>query len=356
MSEERFEQSGTRERNLGMELVRVTEAAALSAGRWMGKGDKIAVDQAAVNAMRLALVGVDMHGVVVIGEGQKDEAPMLYIGEEVGNGTPPELDVSVDPVDGTRLAALGLPGAIAVVATAERGTMYSAPQGVFYMEKIAVGPIARNVIDINATIITNLQRIAQARQDKVYYLTVVILYRLLHAVIMKQVREACALIRLITDGDVLAAIQVAMEDYTGVDVLMGIGGAPEAVLAASAIKCIGGELQCKIWLLTAKERDKIVEEGGNLDEALKNEYSRLRELGIDVDKVFTTDDLVKGKDVSFAATGITSGELLDGVQYFGWGARTSSVMMRSRSGTVRYIQARHKWRKEHGALGIARIS
>ncbi len=356
MSEERFEQSGTKERNLGMELVRVTEAAALSAGRWMGKGDKIAVDQAAVNAMRLALDGVDMHGVVVIGEGEKDEAPMLYIGEEVGNGTPPELDVSVDPVDGTRLAALGLPGAIAVVATAERGTMYSAPQGVFYMEKIAVGPIARNVIDINAPIITNLQRIAQARQAQVDDLTVVILDRPRHAGIMKQVREAGARIRLITDGDVLAAIQVAMEDYTGVDVLMGIGGAPEAVLAASAIKCIGGELQCKIWLLTAKEREKIVKEGGNLDQALKNEHARLRELGIDVDKVFTTDDLVKGKDVSFAATGITSGELLDGVQYFGWGARTSSVMMRSRSGTVRYIQARHKWRKEHGALGIARIS
>ncbi len=175
MSEERFEQSGTKERNLGMELVRVTEAAALSAGRWMGKGDKIAVDQAAVNAMRLALDGVDMHGVVVIGEGEKDEAPMLYIGEEVGNSNPPELDVAVDPVDGTRLAALGLPGAIAVVATAERGTMYSAPAGVYYMEKIAVGPIARNVIDINAPIITNLQRIAQARQAEVDDLTVVIL-------------------------------------------------------------------------------------------------------------------------------------------------------------------------------------
>jgi len=356
MAKERFEQSGTKERNLGMELVRVTEAAALSAGRWMGKGDKIAVDQSAVNAMRLALDGVDMHGVVVIGEGEKDEAPMLFIGEEIGNGNPPHLDVAVDPVDGTRLAALGLPGAIAVVATAERGTMYSAPQGVFYMEKIAVGPLARNVIDINAPIETNLQRIAQARQAQVDDLTVVILDRPRHAGIMKQVREAGARIRLITDGDVLAAIQVAMEDYTGVDVLMGIGGAPEAVLAASAIKCIGGELQCKIWLLTAKEREKIVKEGGNLDLALKNEHGRLREMGIDVDKVFTTDDLVKGKDVSFAATGITSGELLDGVQYFGWGARTSSVMMRSRSGTVRYIQARHKWRKEHGALGIARIS
>jgi fructose-1,6-bisphosphatase II len=356
MSEERFEQSGTKERNLGMELVRVTEAAALSAGRWMGKGDKIAVHQAAVNAMRLALDGVDMHGVVVIGEGEKDEAPMLYIGEEVGNGTPPELDVAVDPVDGTRLASLGLQGAIAVVATAERGTLYSAPPGVFYMEKIAVGPFARDVIDINAPIITNLQRIAQAREAQVDDLTVVILDRPRHAGIIKQIREAGGRIRLITDGDVLAAIQVAMEDYTGVDVLMGIGGAPEAVLAAAAIKSIGGELQCKIWLLTDKERDNIVKEGGNLEEALKNEHARLRDLGVDVDKVFTIDDLVKGKDVSFAATGITSGELLDGVQYFGWGARTSSVMMRSRSGTVRYIQARHKWRKERSTLGIPRIS
>jgi fructose-1,6-bisphosphatase II len=270
MSEERFAQSGTKERNLGMELVRVTEAAALSAARWMGKGDKIAVDQAAVNAMRQALDGVDMHGVVVIGEGEKDEAPMLYIGEEVGNGTPPELDVAVDPVDGTRLTSLGLSGAIAVVATAERGTMYSAPPGVFYMEKIAVGPVARNVIDINAPIATNLQRIAQARQAQVDDLTVVILDRPRHADMINEVRQAGARIRLIMDGDVSAAIQAAMEDYTGVDVLMGTGGAPEAVLAAAAIKCIGGEIQCKIWPFTVKERDKIVKEGGNLDEALKN--------------------------------------------------------------------------------------
>ena len=356
MSKERFEQSGTKERNLGMELVRVTEAAALSAGRWMGKGDKIAVDQAAVNAMRLSLDGVDMHGVVVIGEGEKDEAPMLYIGEEVGNGTPPFLDVAVDPVDGTRLASLGLPGAIAVVATAERGTMYSAPRGVYYMEKIAVGPAARDVIDINAPVETNLQRIAKARDAQVDDLTAVILDRPRHADLIKQIREAGARIRLITDGDVLAAIQAAMEDYTGVDLMMGVGGAPEAVLAASAIKCIGGEMQCKIWLLTDKEREKIVKEGGDLHKALANERSRLTEMDVDVDKVFTTNDLVQGKDVSFAATGITSGELLEGVQYFGWGARTASVMMRSRSGTVRYIQARHKWRKDHGALGIARIS
>ncbi len=338
MSEERFAQSGTKERNLGMELVRVTEAAALSAARWMGKGDKIAVDQAAVNAMRQALDGVDMHGVVVIGEGEKDEAPMLYIGEEVGNGTPPELDVAVDPVDGTRLTSLGLSGAIAVVATAERGTMYSAPPGVFYMEKIAVGPVARDVIDINAPIATNLQRIAQARQAQIDDLTVVILDRPRHAEMINEIRRAGARIRLIMDGDVSAAIQAAMEDYTGVDVLMGTGGAPEAVLAAAAIKCIGGAIQCKIWPRSDEER------------------ARFKADGIDLDQVLQTDDLVKGHDVSYAATGITSGELLDGVQYFGWGARTSSVMMRSRSGTVRYIQARHKWRKEHSAIGIARIS
>ncbi len=336
MPDERFMQSGTRERNLGMELVRVTEAAALSAGRFMGKGDKIKVDQAAVDAMRQALDGVDMHGVVVIGEGEKDEAPMLYIGEEIGNGTPPEVDVAVDPVDGTRLTALGMSGAIAVVATAERGSMYSAPPGVYYMEKIAVGPYARDVIDINAPVSTNLERIARARDARIDDLTVVILERPRHAEIIKQVREAGARIRLIMDGDVSAAIQAAMEDYRGVDVLLGTGGAPEAVLAAAAIKCIGGAIQCKIWPRSNEEREK------------------LKANGIDLDKIYMTDDLVKGHDVSFAATGITSGELVDGVKYFGWGARTSSIMMRSRSGTVRYIQARHKWRTKPEDMGTLR--
>ena len=336
MSDERFTPSGTRERNLGMELVRVTEAAALSAGRFMGKGDKIKVDQAAVDSMRQALDGVDMHGVVVIGEGEKDEAPMLYVGEEVGNGTPPDVDVAVDPVDGTRLTALGLSGAIAVVATAERGSMYSAPKGVYYMEKIAVGPYARNVIDINAPISTNLAHIARARGGQIDDLTVVILDRPRHAEIIAQVREAGARIRLIMDGDVSAAIQAAMEDYRGVDVLLGTGGAPEAVLAAAAIKCIGGAIQCKIWPRNDEERDNLTADG------------------IDLEKVYMTDDLVKGNDVAFAATGITSGELVDGVQYFGWGARTSSIMMRSRSGTVRYIQARHKWRTGIDDLGKLR--
>lgn len=325
MLEERFEQSRTKERNLGMELIRVTEAAALSAGRWMGTGDKTKVDQTAVDAMRQAIDGVDMNGVVVIGEGEKDEAPMLYIGEQVGNGTAPDLDVAVDPVDGTRLLANGLPGAIAVIATAERGSMYSAPPGVFYMEKIAVGPIAKGRIDINAPVSHNLQQIAKARDARIDDITVVILDRPRHAEMIRQIRQTGARIRLITDGDVFAAIMAAMEEYTGIDVLLGTGGAPEAVLAAAALKCIGGEIQCKVWPRDVQER------------------ARMRSEGIDLEQVLTTEDLVQGQDVSFAATGITSGELLDGVQYFGWGARTHSLMMRSRSGTVRYIQARHQW-------------
>jgi fructose-1,6-bisphosphatase II len=337
MLEERFELSGTKERNLAMELVRVTEAAALRAGRWMGKGEKEMADQAAVDAMRQAVDGVDMDGIVVIGEGEKDEAPMLYIGEQVGNGQPPEVDVAVDPVEGTRLLALGLPGALAVVATAERGSMYGAPPGVFYMEKIAVGPAARNVVDINAPIATNLERVARARDAQIEDLSVVILDRPRHRELIQQVREAGARIRLIMDGDVSAAIQAAMEDYRGVDVLVGIGGATEAVLAAAAIKCIGGEIQCKIWPRDDKEREQLLADG------------------VDLELVLHTDDLVRGNDVSFAATGITSGELVDGVQYFGWGARTSSVMMRSRSGTIRYIQARHKWRKGRGLLKAAEI-
>ena len=327
LAEERFEQSLTKERNLAMELVRVTEAAALSAGRWMGKGNKELADQSAVDAMRQALDGVDMNGIVVIGEGEKDEAPMLYIGEQVGNGAQPEVDVAVDPVEGTELLSLGLPGALAVVAIAERGSMFSAPPGVFYMEKIAVGPASKHVIDINEPLAVNLDRIARVHDAHIDDLTVVILDRPRHQEIIRQIREVGARIRMIMHGDVSAAIQAAMEDYRGVDVLMGIGGATEGVLAAAAIKCLGGEIQCKIWPRSNEEREKLKADG------------------VDLDKVYRTEDLVKSNDVSFAATGITSGELLDGVQYFGWGARTSSVMMRSRTGTVRYIQARHKWRK-----------
>src|SRR5215469_9165226 len=321
-----FERSSTRERNLGMELVRVTEAAAYAAGRFMGRGDKEAVDQAAVDAMRSALDGVDMHGLVVIGEGEKDEAPMLYIGEEVGNGLLPEVDVAVDPVDGTRLTALGLPGAIAVVAVADRGSMFAAPPGVFYMRKLAVGRAAAAVIDLDASIAENLLRIAQARNVPVPDITVTVLDRPRHKEIIDEVRAAGARIRLIMDGDVAAAIQAAMEDFKAVDVYMGIGGAPEAVLAAAALKCVGGQMLCQIWPRTDEERSALEREG------------------IDLDRVYTVDDLITTNNVSFAATGITTGELLTGVEYTGTGARTHSVMMRGRTGTIRYIEGVHRWK------------
>ncbi len=320
-----YEPSGTRERNTALELVRVTEAAALNAARHMGRGDKIAVDQAAVNAMRSALDGVDMHGVVVIGEGEKDEAPMLFIGEEVGNGKHPELDVAVDPVDGTTLTSLGLPGAIAVVATSERGTMYSSPPGVYYMEKIAVGPAAAKEIDLTAPVAENLLRLARARDCDVSDIVVTILDRPRHEPLIQQVREAGARIKLIRDGDVMAAIQAAMEDYKGVDMYMGIGGAPEAVLAAAAIKCIGGALQTRIWPRGDDERGKLAADG------------------VDMTHIFTVEELVRGTNVSFAATGITDGDLLRGVDFIGTGAHTYSLMMRSRSGTVRFIEAHHRW-------------
>lgn len=320
-----FEKEGTRERNLGLELVRVTEAAAIAAGRWMGRGDKNMVDQAAVDAMRQALDGVDMHGVVIIGEGEKDEAPMLYIGEEVGNGLPPDVDVAVDPVDGTRLTALGLSGAIAVVAVADRGTMYSAPPGVFYMRKLAVGHAAAAAVDLDAPIGENLRRIAHARDVEVNDITVTVLDRPRHEDMIRDIRDAGARIRLIQDGDVAAAIQAAMEDYPAVDVYMGIGGAPEAVLAAAAIKCTGGQLLTQIWPRSDEERQKLVADG------------------IDVDQIYTVNDLVTSTNVSFAATGITSGELLKGVDYVSHGARTHSVMMRGRTGTIRYIEAVHRW-------------
>jgi fructose-1,6-bisphosphatase II len=323
-----FERSATKERNLGLELVRVTEAAAYAAARWMGRGDKEAVDQAAVDAMRSALDGVDMHGVVVIGEGEKDEAPMLYIGEEVGNGLPPDVDVAVDPVDGTRLTALGLPGAIAVVAVADRGSMYSAPPGVFYMRKLAVGRAAAKVVDLSASVGVNLERIAGARGVDVMDITVTVLDRPRHKEIIDDVRAAGARVRLIQDGDVAAAIQAAMEDYEAVDVYMGIGGAPEAVLAAAAIKCIGGQILCQVWPRSEEERAK------------------LRADGVDLDRSYTVDDLVTTNNVSFAATGITTGELLKGVDYVRNGARTHSVMMRGKSGTVRYIEAFHRWKRE----------
>jgi fructose-1,6-bisphosphatase II len=305
----------------------VTEAAAYAASRFMGRGDKIAVDQAAVDAMRSAVDGVDMHGVVVIGEGEKDEAPMLFVGEEIGNGLPPEVDVAVDPVDGTRLTALGLPGAIAVVATADRGAMFQAPPGVYYMEKLAVSRAAARVIDLDAPIAENLARIARARDTRVDDLTVTVLDRPRHAEIINQVRAAGARIQLIMDGDVAAAIHAAMEQYDATDVYFGTGGAPEAVLAASALKCVGGEMLCRIWPRTDDERAKLLADG------------------VDLTRIYTVDDLVRGENVSFAATGITTGDLLRGVQFGPDGARTHSVMMRAKTGTIRYIEAIHNWKR-----------
>jgi fructose-1,6-bisphosphatase II len=323
----RYMRAGMKERNLGLELVRVTEAAAYAASRFMGRGDKIAVDQAAVDAMRSAVDGVDMHGVVVIGEGEKDEAPMLFVGEEIGNGLPPEVDVAVDPVDGTRLTALGLPGAIAVVATADRGAMFQAPPGVYYMEKLAVSRAAAQVIDLDAPIAENLARIARARGTRVADLTVTVLDRPRHEDIINQVRAAGARIQLIVDGDVAAAIHAAMEQYDATDVYIGTGGAPEAVLAAAALKCVGGQMLCRIWPRTDDERAKLLADG------------------VDLKRIYTVDDLVRGENVSFAATGITTGDLLRGVRFAPDGARTHSVMMRAKTGTIRYIEAIHNWKR-----------
>lgn len=311
------------ERNLALELVRVTEAAALLAARWMGRGNKEAADQAAVDAMRGALRFVDMDGVVVIGEGEKDEAPMLYIGERVGTGRPPKVDVAVDPIDGTNLTAKGLPNAITVVALAERGSMYYSPH-VVYMQKIAVGPLAKGAIDINAPPRDNLVRIARFMERNVQDLTVVILDRPRHEDLIQEVRDAGARIKLITDGDVAGAVMAALPGDTGVDVLMGIGGTPEAVLAACGLKCLGGEMQCKLWPRSEDERRKVEEASPQ-----------------DLDRVFTLDDLVSSDDVFFAATGITSGEFLQGVRYRGESAETHSIMMRSRSGTMRRIATLH---------------
>ncbi len=318
----------TRERNLGMELVRVTEAAALNAAHGMGRGDKEGVDQAAVDAMRAALDLVDMDGIVVIGEGEKDQAPMLYVGERVGNGNPPQVDVAVDPVEGTRLLAQGLPGAIAVVAVADRGSMWGAPTGVFYVEKLVVGRQAGQVVDIEAPVAENLRRVAQATHTAVENMTVTILDKPRHQALIAQVRAAGARVRLILEGDVLGAIQAAMEGYGGVDMLIGIGGAPEAVLAAAAIKCVGGEIQCRIWPHNEEERQKFQSEG------------------VDLQRVLTAQDLITSPNVFFAATGITTGELLKGVQFHAQSAHVHSVMMRSRSGTVRFIEAIHRWPPE----------
>jgi fructose-1,6-bisphosphatase II len=309
------------DRNLALELVRVTESGAMGAGRWVGRGDKNAADQAAVDAMRGMLDSVSMNGVVVIGEGEKDEAPMLYNGEEIGDGSGPSVDVAVDPLEGTRLCALGQPNAIAVMAVAERGTMFF-PGAAFYMEKIAVGPEGIDAVDINASPTENVQAVAKAKGISVRDLSVVVLERDRHDDLIGELRQAGAMVSLIRDGDVAPSIAAA-RGGTGVDMLYGIGGTPEGVISAAALKCVGGGIQAKLWPRNDEERQKLVD------------------AGIDPDRVLHTDDLVAGEDVFVAATGVTTGSLLRGVRYLQNGAVTDSIVMRSRSGTVRRVEATH---------------
>jgi fructose-1,6-bisphosphatase II len=313
------------DRNLALELVRVTEAAAMGAARWVGRGDKEAADQAAVDGMRLMLDTVAMDVVVVIGEGEKDEAPMLYNGEQVGNGQGPAVDVAVDPLEGTRLTANGAPNAIAVIAVAERGTMFF-PGAAVYMDKIAVGSAAAGAIDIEAPPAENVRRVAKAKGVKPEDVVVVVLDRDRHADLITELRKVGAKVRLITDGDVAPAIAAARVQ-SNVDLLMGIGGTPEGVISAAAIKCLGGAIQGKLWPRSDEERQQLVD------------------AGYDLDRVLTTDDLVAGQDVFVAATGVTDGALLKGVQYSPGGAVTESIVMRSRSGTVRRIDAYHAFDK-----------
>jgi fructose-1,6-bisphosphatase II len=313
------------ERNLAMELVRVTEAAALASARWMGRGNKEASDQAAVDAMRLMLNSIHMDGIVVIGEGEKDEAPMLFNGERLGNGELPQVDIAVDPIDGTRLLSLGRSGSLSVVAVSERGTMCD-PGKLVYMDKIAVGREAKGVIDLEAPVEVNLRAIAKAKGKDLNDLTVVVLDRPRHEKLIAEIRVLGARIKLIGDGDISGALMAATEG-TGMDALMGIGGSPEAVITACALKCIGGDMQCKFWPRNDVERLWALENGRQLD------------------KVLTIDDLTSSDNVFFAATGITDGELLKGVRYSGQGAKTYSLSMRSKSGTIRVIEATHRWDK-----------
>jgi len=309
------------DRNLALELARVTEAAAMAASRWMGRGEKEGADGAAVNAMRVVLQTVSMDGVVVIGEGEKDHAPMLFNGERLGDGSPPQTDIAVDPIDGTTLTALGRGGALSVIAVSERGTMFD-PGPCVYMEKIAVGPRGRGVVDIHLSPAENLELLAKTEGKSVRDLTAVILDRPRHADLIAAVRTAGARIRLITDGDVAGAIATGWPG-AGADILFGIGGTPEGVLAAAALKCMGGEIQGRLWPRDDAERRAALD------------------AGYDLDAVLTTDDLVKGNNCFFAATGITDGELLRGVRYHDFGATTQSLVMRSKSGTLRTIDASH---------------
>jgi fructose-1,6-bisphosphatase II len=313
------------DRNLALELIRVTETAALAAARWMGRGDKNAADGAAVDAMRQQLNSIAMDGVVVIGEGEKDEAPMLYNGERIGDGSAPQVDIAVDPIDGTTLTALGRPGAIAVIALAERGTMFD-PGPCVYMDKIAVGPECVDVVDIDAPVKANLEAVAKAKGEKVHDVTVVILDRPRHAEIIKECREAGARIRLIPDGDIAGAIAVSWRN-SGSDILIGVGGTPEGVTAACALRCLGGAIYGRLWARDDDERRAALD------------------AGYDLDRVLTTEDLVSGDDVFFAATGVTDGDLLRGVRFWGDGAGTMSLVMRSGSGTIRKIESTHRWNK-----------
>jgi len=313
------------DRNLALELVRVTEAAAMGAGRWIGRGEKESADQAAVDAMRHMLQTVAMDGVVVIGEGEKDEAPMLFNGEHVGNGHGVEVDVAVDPLEGTRLTALGMPNAIAVIAVAERGTMFF-PGAAVYMDKIAVGAAAADAIDITVPPAENVRRVAKAKGKKIEDVVVVVLDRDRHEGLVRELREVGASVRLITDGDVAPSIAASRAQST-VDLLMGVGGTPEGVISAAAIKCLGGAIQGKLWPRSDDERQELAD------------------AGFDLDRVLTTADLVSGEDVCVAATGVTDGALLNGVRYTPGGAITESIVMRSRSGTVRRIEAYHAFDK-----------
>ena len=322
------------DRNLALELVRVTEAAAMAAGRWVGRGDKNGADDVAVQAMRVMISTIGMNGTVVIGEGEKDNAPMLYNGERVGDGTGPECDVAVDPIDGTTLTAKGMANAVAVLAVAPRGTMYD-PSAVFYMEKLVTGPEAADVVDIRYPVAENIQQIAKAKGSNPSDVTVVLLDRPRHNQLVEDIRATGARIKFITDGDVAGAIMAARPD-TGIDLLLGIGGTPEGIIAACAMKAMGGTIQGRLWPTDDDERQRAIDAGHDLDP----------------DHILTTDTLVTGDDCFFVATGITDGELVRGVRYRGGGAVTQSLVMRSRSGTIRTITSEHQLAKLRGFSSI----
>ena len=319
------------DRNLALELVRVTEAAALASARWMGRNAKEQADAAAVGAMRMLLDQTEIDGTVIIGEGEKDRAPMLYNGERLGIGVrspsakTQAVDIAVDPIDGTRLLALGLPNALSVIAIADKGSMFS-PGHIVYMDKLAVGPEARGLIDINAPVADNLNALAKAKNKNVHDLVAVILDRPRNQKYIEAVRTCGARLKLVTDGDVAAGLSTALPG-TGVDILFGIGGSPEGVITAAALQCMGGDMQCKLWPRDDKEREFA------------------KEVGYDINKVLMLTDLVNSENVFFSATGITDGELLRGVHYISGGAITDSLGMRSRSGTMRRIQATHRLEK-----------